>query len=56
MHLRAAILEMHVPDALAMPPKACEWIATAETIMTGIETQADELGIGQVEQSRDRQC
>ena len=53
MDRRAAILEMHVPDALTMPANACEWIATAETVMTGIETQADEFGIGQVEQSRD---
>src|SRR5260221_13768185 len=47
----AALLEMHVPNSNPMPPQASDRIAAPETIMTRIETQSDELRLGQFQQA-----
>jgi len=53
MNRRTAVLEMNMPNAVAVLLQTFQWIAPAETIMAGVETKAHHIPVGQVEQTGD---
>jgi len=50
---RLAVFEMVMPDTLNIVTQELQWITTTEIIMTGIQTQPQQAGIGQVHECID---